>query len=441
MKKITKKIFLAILVFSIMFTTFSFATETSTENQDIIKGVDVSNETQTYTDPETGMNYDIALYNNSNLVDYPDYEETYESGDLYKFDKSAVIDNNINGNVFVIGDTVTISSAKILGNVFVMAKTLNISNSYIYGSVFAIAQDIEFGHGSSADDVYMIAEKINFDEYTAISRSARISANTITLNGSIGYDVYAMADTISLGTELEIDGTLSYTADKEISIPETASIGNVEYTPAKEEKVEAVQSFKGMSILMSAVSFIFKVAVISVFIILFNNKFSKVNKETKTGKNIAKSLGNGALALILVPIIAFVLLFTVIGAGLGVLLFAIYAIVLFLATSVAVVSITEMLFGDKVKSKLGLWGMTLLTALVIWILGEIPVIGWAISFVVFLIGLGFIVRAIFFKANKKDNNSNVIIEEKSTIESEPIKIDDDKKDVITSDDKKDDENK
>lgn len=409
MKKIVKKIFLAILVFSIMFATFSFATETST------------------------------LYDNSDLVDYSDYEKAYESGDLYKIDKDIVIANNINGNVFVIGDTVTISNAEIFGNVFVIAKTLNIINSDIAGSIFAIAQDVEFG--SHVDDVYMIAQDINFNEHTSISRSARISANTIELNGSIGNDVYAIVDTISLGTELEIDGILSYTADKEISIPETASIGNVEYTPAEEEKVEAVQSFKGMSILMSAVSFIFKVAVISGFIILFTNKFSKVNKETKTGKNIAKSLGNGALALILVPIIAFVLLFTVIGAGLGVLLFAIYAIVLFLATSVAVFSITEMLFGNKAKSKLGLWGMTLGTALVIWMLGKIPAIGWAISFVVFLIGLGVIVRTIFFKTNKKEDNSNVIVGEKTTIESEPIKIDDDKKDVITSDDKKDDENK
>ncbi len=409
MKKIVKKIFLAILVFSIMFATFSFATETNT------------------------------LYDNSDLVDYSDYEKAYESGDLYKIDKDIVIANNINGNVFVIGDTVTISNAEIFGNVFVIAKTLNIINSDIAGSIFAIAQDAEFG--SHVDDVYMIAQDINFNEHTSISRSARISANTIELNGSIGNDVYAIVDTISLGTELEIDGILSYTADKEISIPETASIGNVEYTPAEEEKVEAVQSFKGMSILMSAVSFIFKVAVISGFIILFTNKFSKVNKETKTGKNIAKSLGNGALALILVPIIAFVLLFTVIGAGLGVLLFAIYAIVLFLATSVAVFSITEMLFGNKAKSKLGLWGMTLGTALVIWMLGKIPAIGWAISFVVFLIGLGVIVRTIFFKTNKKEDNSNVIVGEKTTVESEPIKIDDDKKDVITSDDKKDDENK
>lgn len=409
MKKIVKKIFLAILVFSIMFATFSFATETNT------------------------------LYDNSDLVDYSDYEKTYESGDLYKIDKDIVIANNINGNVFVIGDTVTISNAEIFGNVFVIAKTLNIINSDIAGSIFAIAQDVEFG--SHVDDVYMIAQDIDFNEHTSISRSARISANTIELNGSIGNDVYAIVDTISLGTELEIDGILSYTADKEISIPETASIGNVEYTPAEEEKVEAVQSFKGMSILMSAVSFIFKVAVISGFIILFTNKFSKVNKETKTGKNIAKSLGNGALALILVPIIAFVLLFTVIGAGLGALLFAIYAIVLFLATSVAVFSITEMLFGNKAKSKLGLWGMTLGTALVIWMLGKIPAIGWAISFVVFLIGLGVIVRTIFFKTNKKEDNSNVIAGEKTTVESEPIKIDDDKKDVITSDDKKDDENK
>lgn len=409
MKKIVKKIFLAILVFSIMFATFSFATETST------------------------------LYDNSDLVDYSDYEKAYESGDLYKIDKAIVIANNINGNVFVIGDTVTISNAEIFGNVFVIAKTLNITNSDIAGSIFAIAQDVEFG--SHVDDVYMIAQDINFNEHTSISRSARISANTIELNGSVGNDVYAMVDTISLGTELEIDGSLSYTADKEISIPETVSIGNVEYTPAEEETVEAVQSFKGMSILMSAVSFILKVAVISGFIILFTNKFSKVNKETKTGKNIAKSLGNGALALILVPIIAFVLLFTVIGAGLGTLLFAIYAIVLFLATPVAVFSITEMLFGNKAKSKLGLWGMTLGTALVIWILGKIPAIGWAISFVVFLIGLGVIVRTIFFKTNKKEDNSNVIVGEKTTVESEPIKIDDDKKDVITSDDKKDDENK
>ena len=78
-----------------------------------------------------------------------------------------------------------------------------------------------------------------------------------------------------------------------------------------------------------------------------------------------------------------------------------YAIVLFFASAIASTGIAVNLFNTKINSKLGLWGASLGTALVIWCLGQIPAIGWLISLFVILIGLGLLTKTIFYKENDK----------------------------------------
>lgn len=403
MKNKTKKIFTVLIIFSILFSTFVFATEenneTKIEPRTAVSDEGISNETQTYVDPETGEEYDISLLNEDKDDYYEGDSEEYIDGDLYNMDNSVDVKTDVNGNVFVMGETVNFENIYVEGDVFVLAKKVNFNNSIVNGSVFALAQEIKFD--ANAYDVYALGEKVIFSENSYIGRTVRASAKKLELNGNIDANAYITAENLVIGDDTIISGKLSYTSEKAGDISEKAQIGSVEFNQSTQPETEATAKFFGLSILMEAVSYVFKVAIISALIIAFCNRFVKISKEEKVGKTLIKSLGSGALALILTPCIALALICTVIGTGFGIVLMGAYAIVLFFASAIASTGIAVNLFNTKINSKLGLWGASLGTALVIWCLGQIPAIGWLISLFVILIGLGLLTKTIFYKENDK----------------------------------------
>lgn len=403
MKNKTKKIFAVLIIFSILFSTFVFATEenneTKIEPRTAVSDEGISNETQTYVDPETGEEYDISLLNEDKDDYYEGDSEEYINGDLYNVDNSVDVKTDVNGNVFVMGETVNFENIYVEGDVFVLAKKVNFNNSIVNGSVFALAQEIKFD--ANAYDVYALGEKVIFSENSYIGRTVRASAKNLELNGSIDANAYITAEKLVIGDDTIISGKLSYTSEKAGDISEKAQIGSVEFNQSTQPETEATAEFFGLSILMEAVSYVFKVAIISALIIAFCNRFVKISKEEKVGKTLIKSLGSGALALMLTPCIALALICTVIGTGFGIVLMGAYAIVLFFASAIASTGIAVNLFNTKINSKLGLWGASLGTALVIWCLGQIPAIGWLISLFVILIGLGLLTKTIFYKENDK----------------------------------------
>lgn len=448
MKNKTKKIFAVLIIFSILFSTFVFATEenneTKIEPRTAVSDEGISNETQTYVDPETGEEYDISLLNEDKDDYYEGDSEEYIDGDLYNMDNSVDVKTDVNGNVFVMGETVNFENIYVEGDVFVLAKKVNFNNSIVNGSVFALAQEIKFD--ANAYDVYALGEKVIFSENSYIGRTVRASAKNLELNGSIDANAYITAENLVISDDTIISGKLSYTSEKAGDISEKAQIGSVEFNQSTQPETEATAEFFGLSILMEAVSYVFKVAIISALIIAFCNRFVKISKEEKVGKTLIKSLGSGALALILTPCIALALICTVIGTGFGIVLMGAYAIVLFFASAIASTGIAVNLFNTKINSKLGLWGASLGTALVIWCLGQIPAIGWLISLFVILIGLGLLTKTIFYKENDKKVKSKkdrkvAEKENKKEKDAEPIKeIAEDKKEAKKEENKTELEN-
>ena len=166
MKNKTKKIFAVLIIFSILFSTFVFATEenneTKIEPRTAVSDEGISNETQTYVDPETGEEYDISLLNEDKDDYYEGDSEEYIDGDLYNMDNSVDVKTDVNGNVFVMGETVNFENIYVEGDVFVLAKKVNFNNSIVNGSVFALAQEIKFD--ANAYDVYALGEKVIFSD-------------------------------------------------------------------------------------------------------------------------------------------------------------------------------------------------------------------------------------------------------------------------------------
>lgn len=415
----TKRIFALIVALMLIFTTFTYATENTNistsevEEEDTQTGimprtsVEIGDDTNS---DEIGDEYGISL-----LEDDEDYTETtsddYVYGDFYGADSVVDITTDVSGNVFAMGQTVNISNVYISGDIFVLAQELNITNSIVTGSIFTATNAFKISN-TSALDIYALAQSATFNTATYIYRDVKIAASEVNLAGSITRNAYITTDALNIENDTEILGKLSYSATEEAEIPIGTAISQVDFTQKSTEKEDVQNDFDAMSVLMNALTFIIKVAIISGFLLAYSTNFKKVNDNSESegsAKKIAKFAGNGFLVLILVPIIAVVLLFTIVGLGLGVALLGIYAILLYCAMAIASLSIAMLILKNKENSKSKIWGLSLVIALAIWVVGKIPYIGAICKFIVMLIGLGSLKATIFYrnKDNKKEEVSGL----------------------------------
>lgn len=115
-----------------------------------------------------------------------------------------------------------------------------------------------------------------------------------------------------------------------------------------------------------------------------------------------KSTGKGALMLIFVPILSVVLMLSILGLGFGMIILALYIILLCVAIPITSVEIAYRILGKKEDVKKAVWiGISILVSLVIWGIKFIPVVGGIVRLIVILIGLG-IVSSLIFQRNKKE---------------------------------------
>lgn len=221
------------------------------------------------------------------------------------------------------------------------------------------------------------------------NRNVIVFANTVTIeNATFGGDLTIHADKIIIKDSVSVAGKLSLSKEQKDNnkISSEANIVNINYFEEDHYNPNAWQKIK--TILVDLLK-LFVVFALTLFII--PNFYKKVlaNKE-----DYGKTLGIGFLSLIIVPIAALILIMTILGLPFGLMLIALYALVIYSSTI-----ITGYYFGDliwkkyfKIKRRpylVGLFGIT-----VIYILTIIPAIGGLIHFLSILFTLGIITKML-----------------------------------------------
>ena len=113
-------------------------------------------------------------------------------------------------------------------------------------------------------------------------------------------------------------------------------------------------------------------------------------KATRIGKEkILPSLGFGILGIILIPIIAVLLMFTVVGMPISMALMALYGLLVLITFTVVTLTFANMLankvkFFAKSKNLIGI----ILIALVLWALTLIPYVGIIVKLLITIYGFG-----------------------------------------------------
>lgn len=409
-KKKTKFIVILLVAFLIV-STFSFATD---------EGIMPISET---SEEKTVQPRDTETPTETDEVQTPEQEEIH-NGDLYLFDNDIVMDQLVDGNVFIFGKNVKITG-KVNGCVFVCAQNITFDkDAYILQSIYACADTIQFD-GIAYFDLYASCRQLDMSGDSFVQRDLRVVADTLNFSSCVGRNAFVYVNNFNFMAESDaiIYGDLTYTASRELNLSQELVQGNISYKP----DIENEQALVGEVILDKTVelcSSLLYVAIVFVLAILLAPKFMEKASTYITPATSAKSFGIGILATIIAIVISFVLLFSVIGIPVSFAIIALLVLLLSIATAVTSICITYKLKEKFAYSKNYLTYLTLAgVVIVIWALKLIPYVGWVISFVIKMIGLGIIV---YYLLQRSTPNKQV----KETVKKENIKKDTSKKETV-----------
>ena len=367
-KNFKTKLLVLLAIFLVIFTNFAYA-----DNEEV------------QTPAISGFEEASTSLSQEELI------ATIKKSDIFLIEQSTTIDYPLAGNAFIIAKDVTINNI-IDGNVFILAEEVNITaNSYIYSDAYICAERINID--GYLYDLYSMSEKLTIGENANILRDIHSACSTFTLNGTINRTADLGVDILNINSETaNIGGDLNYVSSQEFDIKDDIVSGSINYSTAN-----AVETTTQNAI-VEQVKDLLRTLIYALVLILIL-VFAMKNFTSKLENNLTKKLwpvvGYGALGLIATPIVCIILLCTVIGIWASIALLFVY-IFLFSAT----LAITSLAIGKLICTKINKQtnGMvilfSMLAALVIYILCNIPILGGLVSLAKTLIGFGLVIYTI-----------------------------------------------
>lgn len=341
-----------------------------------------------------GTNNEVLTSNNENL----------KKGDVYLSGNDITIDYIIDGNLFVFANHVTINS-QIGGDAFICANSVTIGEQgYVFSNLFTFAKDVTID--GVVYDLYSASQNTTINGY--VYRDIRVGSNTVNVLGTIGRNAYIdcvnlnftqnttdQNNTANSGT---INGNLSYASKQEIAIPESAVIGEVTF--------EQEMSFDRNTIQMQILSlgtFVVTVVIIWLACLWLAPKFLKNSTSPLTTKKILPVIGFGILTPMVVVFASIILLILGLTSKIALLLITTLVILMGISTSIFVIMVNTIICHQlKIQKTVGIFGMLVVSSIVLWLVILIPFIGSLIKLIAVILGLGSIVSSLVLK--EKLNN-------------------------------------
>lgn len=352
-------------------------------------------------------------------------DDSFKKSDLYLCEDEVNIDYIVDGNVFIMANKVTINS-QIGGDAFILAKEVIIdSEGYIFNNLFTCAQSITLK--GVAYDIYACAQDVNISG-GFVYRDLKAVCQKLNVAGTIGRNAFVNASTIVFNEGIENDntetnttkkgiiyGNLEYNSSEEISIPENSVLGNTKFTKSA-LSIDITTNSIITNYILDLGAFLAFVLIIWLVCLWLAPKFLE-STNNYVGKVTWKVLGYGLFALIAIPIIAIILILLQLTSSVALLLIALYILSLVIAKVLFTITANKFLCTKlNINKNTGIFGMLIVTGIIVWVLKELPYIGSVVSFVITILGLGILVTALLPK--KDTSNKKEIKKSESTDKTE-----------------------
>ncbi len=335
-------------------------------------------------------------------------EENFKQSDVYLTGDDITIDYIVDGNLFIFADSVTINS-QIGGDAFIFANTVTIGEQgYIFSNLFTVANTVNIQ--GIVYDLYTLSSDVNITGY--VYRDIKVITNNLNIYGTVGRNAFVTCNNMSFAqdstnsTEEEttissqgmINGNLQYKSGNEITIPEEAVTGEVNFTQSKSTNTRPMQSY-----LISLGTIIATAVLVWLVCLWLAPKFIK-KQNLIDKKNILPEIGLGILTPIVLILVSILLILLGITSPFGLLLLVLSFVLIGLSTSIFIIAINNLVCNKlKIQKNIGNFGMLIITAAVLWLIGLIPVVGPIVGILAIIIGLGTLV---YYLIKKEKSNKD-----------------------------------
>ena len=315
----------------------------------------------------------------------------------FKAGDTVNLEEDVNSTSFFAGNNINLSST-IDGASFTAGNNIVVSNKQDY--LFVAGNNIEIVNADTKDafiagnsvtiesskirDLYVAAEDITIT--SDITRDAYIGGNKVTINGAIKGDLKIAADEIIIGENASVKGTLKYPEKANIKVAETAEVQNKETYKTKEVNTEVTLK----DTIISAVTSFLSLLLVA-FILLATNKklFKQISKEEKSVNNFLKNSLIGLGLLLLIPFLAIIALFTVIGIPMSIIVLLLYGIFIYISLIPTAYYLGGWILKDKISNE---YVLLVISLFVIFVIKYIPILGGLANFIFLIFGFAILLK-------------------------------------------------
>lgn len=328
-------------------------------------------------------------------------------GNFFAAGNMVTIAGTVNGDVFAAGNNVSITGT-VNGDVFVAGSSIDISGK-VNGNIRAAGSNISI-RGAVERNVMAAGANMFITPTASIGRHVTFTGATVSINAPIGGQLDGAVESMTidstvsgevaldlgsdgklvLGPNAYLGSSLEYTSKNEAIMDDKAVvIGDTIYNPvtkgAPVDKGDA-KKFFALGFFVTKVISLISLFILGLVLILMAPKAMDKYNDIMAKKFWAK-VGLGLVILIVTPIVAILLLVTIIGIPLGIITLLVYGIFLYVAKALAALALGKFIT-DYFKWKIHLLVSFALGLVLMSLIVLIPVIGWIFSFIIFLWAIG-----------------------------------------------------
>ncbi len=257
------------------------------------------------------------------------------TGDLYAAGAEVVIDGTVAGDVLAAGGIVRISGT-VGDDLRAAGGQINVGGR-IDGSATLTGGNVDLVEGSEVKGNIVVAGG-SIIIASAVAGDVTSAGGNITISGTVGGKVVSYVDILRLTSRASIGKTLTYTSPRPASLDPNAKIaGTVKFTEVAKKRISSKEMMGvaiGASLIIKTIAFI-AFAIVGVLIVRLFPIFAEKARAELAERPWA-SLGTGIIIMIVVPVMALLLIITLIGLPLGLIAMAGYSVLMYLGKFVPI---------------------------------------------------------------------------------------------------------
>lgn len=304
------------------------------------------------------------------------------NGDAYLAGGTITVDGTVNGDLLVAGGNINITG-NVKGDIRVAGGDINIDGT-VGGNITTLGGAIRVDDDSEVSGS-MVAGGGNVEVFGPIGKGITAGAGSLMIANKVGGDVVTGVGQLDLASDAQVAGNLQYMSEEKAGIADGASVsGSIkqQMPPKGPDEKDKKALLAGAAVGFAVFKFLSLLAIGSL--LLWALPVFMKNASVAMVKKPLQSLGVGFLVLILTPILAVILMVTVIGLPLGLVALLGYFFLLYISKVFAALAVGERVLGPKQNRYLSLALGLLILILVLFI----PVLGGLVDFMAMLLGLG-----------------------------------------------------